>query len=457
MKNNKKFLITLCSFVTIILAALFIGDVNDNIAALGRILSMEGILLSDAIGINRGFDGVVNGVLLNTFITTGWALIIVKLTKVPFEGPVFAGVFTVAGFTFVGKNLWNLLPIFFGVFLYAKYRKWEVREVITPMLFSTAIAPLVSYMLFGAGMQDLDLVIRVALAIGVGILVGFLAPMVATQALKFHAGFNLYNLGFTMGLISIVAHSILRTVGIHVQFVGVPLAGFPNHTIFFMVVLAAISVGGIIMAFIMDKDVLKKYKKITVQTGQAPSNFSESAGQATVLLNMGVLGLMALALIIPMLFWLDIPFLAVFGASTLTIMGFSAFGKHPLNIMPILIGTGIAFVAIYLIDSPYLLINPTGDPDGAYLSTLNIHVYVSAVFFATCLAPISREYGWKAGVITGLVHMTMVMTARSFQGGFNLYNNGWVAGFIGGIMVPIYDVFFRKYKEARQAKMEKTT
>jgi len=105
MKNNKRFLITLCAFVAIILGALFIGGVRYNIEALRRILSMEGIILSDAIGINRGFNGVVNGVILNTLITTSWALIIVKLTKMPVEGPVFVGIFTIAGFTFVGKNL----------------------------------------------------------------------------------------------------------------------------------------------------------------------------------------------------------------------------------------------------------------------------------------------------------------------------------------------------------------
>jgi len=62
----------------------------------------------------------------------------------------------------------------------------------------------------------------------------------------------------------------------------------------------------------------------------------------------------------------------------------------------------------------------------AYHSALNIHVYVSAVFFATCLAPISREYGWKAG-------------------------------FVAGMLVPIFDVFFRKHKEKRLAKLEQAT
>lgn len=449
MKKNTKFIIAVAIFITIILLALFVGDVGDNIRALGRILSMEGILLSDALGINRDYGGALNGLVLNTFITVGTALMIIKLAKVPLEGAVIAGIFTIAGFTFVGKNLWNVLPIYLGVFLYSKFRKTHLRESIIPLLFATAIAPLVSYLVFGAGMSHVNLPIRIALAISSGTLAGFLAPIVAVQAMKFHGGYNLYNIGFTMGLLAVLAHGMLRVFGINVQFSSVPVAEYPDYTIVIMSVLAIFSIVFIVLAFVKDKDVIKKYKLILNQTGQAPSNFSESAGQSAVMLNIGIMGLIALALIIPLLLLVDIPFLGVFGASTLTIMGFAAFGKHPLNTLPIIAGTMIAFFIIKTIDSPFLLIHPTDNPEGAYYSAFNIHVYVSAVFFATCLAPISKEYGWKAGIITGLIHMTMVMTARSFQGGFNLYNNGWVAGFVGGILVPIFETFKAKPEEAK--------
>jgi hypothetical protein len=152
------------------------------------------------------------------------------------------------------------------------------------------------------------------------------------------------------------------------------------------------------------------------------------------MLNLGILGLICLVIITPLLLFLGIPFLAVLGGATLTVMGFAAFGKHPLNALPILAGTLLAFFAIWFIDSRFLLMN---SPDSA----LNIHVYISAIFFATCLSPVSKKYGWWAGVITGIIHMTIVMTVRSFQGGFNLYNNGFAAGFVGAIVVPFFESF----------------
>jgi len=33
------------------------------------------------------------------------------------------------------------------------------------------------------------------------------------------------------------------------------------------------------------------------------------------------------------------------------------------------------------------------------------------------------------------------MIARSFQGGFDLYNNGFAAGFVAGFLVPVFDSF----------------
>jgi len=131
-------------------------------------------------------------------------------------------------------------------------------------------------------------------------------------------------------------------------------------------------------------------------------------------------------------------------------MGFAAFGKHPLNIFPIIIGTLLGFFVLRAIYSPFTLLNPTTNPYGAYYSSINIHVFISGIFFATCLAPISKEYGWRAGIITGFFHMTIVMLVRSFQGGFNLYNNGFAAGFVGGMLVPIFEAFRKVPKEIEE-------
>jgi len=433
----------------VILLALLIGDSGDNFRALMRILQAQGILLSDSIVINQDYGGLLNGLVLNTFLTVGLNLLLIKTLKVPFRGGVIAGLFTIAGFTFLGKNVWNALPIYLGVFLYAKWKQVAIKELMPTMLLSSGISSITSFLIFGIGVSHIPLAARIPMALGAGILTGFLIPIVSAQALKFHDGFNLYNTGFTMGLLAVIAHGILRSFGIHVRFVGAPLADYPDYTLHFMITLAILSVGLIILAFATDKNVIQKYQLILNQTGQLVANFSDSAGQSAVMLNMGIMGLLVLLLIIPLLIILQIPFLGVLGGATLTIMGFAAFGKHPLNTLPIIAGTSLAFFIYRAVDSPFTLIHPTDNVDGAYLSSLNIHVMVSGIFFATCLAPISKKYGVLAGIITGFVHVTIVMLVRSFQGGFNLYNNGFAAGLVAGILEPIFRAFAKEPQEAK--------
>jgi len=449
MKNNSKTRITTVAFVATILLALFIGDIGDNLRAFLRLLEAPGLLLTDHMSINRYYGGNMNGLIINTFLTTGLSLLIVKLSKTPFEGGVIASIFTVAGFTFIGKNVWNVIPVYLGVMLFSKFKGTPLKDSMIPLLLASGFAPIVSYLMFGAGMLHIDLAIRIPLSLTVGVISGFLIPIIASHAFNFHKGFNLYNVGFTMGLTAVGAHGILRSFGIHVQPVVAPLDGYPDYTLFLMISIAALSLGMIVLAFMYDKDVISKFKALLKETGQLPSNFSASAGQPTVLFNMGVMGLLSLALLIPLLAVLDLPFLSIQVAGVFTIIGFAAFGKHPLNTIPIFIGTLIGLIVIIFIDSPFTTLLPTNHPDAAYRSTIGLHGYTAAILFATTLAPISKEFGWKAGVIAGFYHMMVVVIGGNFQGGFNLYNNGWMGGFVAATTVPVF-MAFRERKELKK-------
>ena len=448
-------MLTILAFILIILLTLLIGDVGDNVRAFWRIITAPGLLLTDPLSINRDYGGNLNGLLMNTFLTTGLSLLIVKLSKTPFEGVIIASIFTVAGFTFIGKNVMNVMVLYAGVMLYARFKKIELKQVMAAMLLSSGIAPVFSYFMFGLGVSHLPMTTRIPLAIGVGLLTGFLIPIVAAQALKFHAGFNLYNVGFTMGLLAVGIHGFLRSFGIHVQPVGVPLDGYPDYTLFLMISIGLLCIGMIGLAFILDRAVLKKYKLILNETGQLSTNFSQIAGQAATVFNMGIMGLMSLVIVIPILIIVDIPFLGILVAGVITIIGFAAFGKHPSNTLPIFIGTLMGFFVIRAIDSPFTTLIPTNNPEGAYRSSINIHAYTCAIFFATCLAPISKKYGPVAGIIAGFFHMMIVVLGGNFQGGFNLYNNGWVAGFVAGILVPIFEAFRKKSASPPDLKLVK--
>lgn len=100
-------------------------------------------------------------------------------------------------------------------------------------------------------------------------------------------------------------------------------------------------------------------------------------------------------------------------------MGFSAYGVHLRNSIPIVLG-------VYL--TSFLT---GGDPNSAsvLLTTL----------FGTTLAPIAGYYGPVAGLLAGGLHMALVSNVGFLHGGINLYNNGFSGGFIAAFLVPILD------------------
>ena len=43
--------------------------------------------------------------------------------------------------------------------------------------------------------------------------------------------------------------------------------------------------------------------------------------------------------------------------------------------------------------------------------------------------------------------MIVLPMAMNFQGGFDLYNNGFAAGFVAAVLVPIFEIFQLKGEE----------
>jgi len=103
----------------------------------------------------------------------------------------------------------------------------------------------------------------------------------------------------------------------------------------------------------------------------------------------------------------------------LTVMGFGAFGKHPRNALPVMFGAWLAV----------LVTNYTFDSVGM----------VIALLFVTAVSPIAGRYGPLVGILAGFLHILITPLAYAFQGGFDLYNNGFAAGFVAALLIPFLE------------------
>lgn len=151
--------------ITFIVLAFIVQDFNGVIKGFFDIQFNKSILLTDYIIV-----GGIGATLLNSGILMLINYYLIKLLKLKMTGLIFAGILTIGGFAFFGKNILNISIVFIGIYLYAQYKHISIKSIIIIFLFSTGIAPISSLFIFGLG---IPLLYSIPLGLFVGILSGF--------------------------------------------------------------------------------------------------------------------------------------------------------------------------------------------------------------------------------------------------------------------------------------------
>ncbi|MGK7955304.1 MAG: DUF1576 domain-containing protein [Crocosphaera sp.] len=397
-------ILTIIAFyaITFIIFGLMMSPPREIIGGLFRILTVRDTLITDYIGIGGMGATFVNAGLLNLMACT-----LYRITKAKISGVAVACLFLLLGLGLFGKNLINIWSIFAGVYLYSRFRQETFANYINIAFFGGALAPVFSEILYSS---TLSLPFRVPLAVGTSLILGFILPPVAAHLSKIHLGFNLYNIGFTAGMIGNLIVALYKSYG----FVPDPVMIWTsdNNTIlgtFLIVLITSMIVGG----FWIDRQSWHKLPTILSSSGQAPTDFIALVGFGPTLVNMGLCGLIGLIYILLVNADINGPTIA----GLFTMIGFGAFGKHPKNIIPIMMGIFLGTLTRSV---------SANDP-----------ALILAALFGTSLAPIAGKFGWFLGVLTGLIHSSAVLSLGIPKAGLNLYNNGFVAGMIATVMVPV--------------------
>jgi len=188
-----------------ILFAFVLNSPLEIVNGLYRIVVSPSTLISDYFVIGNPGAAFMNSGLLLIL-----GLGISRRAKKELSGPIIAAYLTLAGFSFFGKNLYNSWAVPLGVYLYSKYEKDRFANNLVFALFGTTLGPLTSLITFG-----LELPLPVGIFFGnlAGIVAGMMIPPLASEFSKFHQGFNMYNIGFTAGIIGMVFMGMLRGLG----------------------------------------------------------------------------------------------------------------------------------------------------------------------------------------------------------------------------------------------------
>jgi hypothetical protein len=404
--SNKIKFYTLSAYAVFILFSSFLFNGPLEILwGMGRIAIAPSILVTDYIQV-----GNLGAALFNCGLLMLICMFIIKVSKTEIKGAVIAAVITVGAFALFGKNIYNIWSILLGFYLHSHVKKEKFSTFIVVALFGTALAPVVSQISFGL---ELPLIQGLILGNAAGIIIGFILPPLAKCFFNFHGGFNLYNVGFTAGVVGTFFMAIIRSLNFDNKATLIIAEGY-NHIL--SVYLMGICISMMILGFILNGNSIKGFGTLLKRSGRA-TDFVKEDGFGVTLINMGTLGVMAMSYVLLVKGQLNGPIVG----GILTIVAFGAFGKHIKNCLPILIGV---FIAASL---QKWEVNATGP--------------LLAALFGTTLAPIAGQYGWESGIIAGLFHMTLVMNVGFAHGGMNLYNNGFAGGFVGATLIPLLDSF----------------
>ena len=362
--------------------------------------------------------GGFSAAIANLWLTTGLSAWLLVWIGAKVNGLVIAGLFTIAGFAVFGKTPLNVLPIWLGISLYSRQHKTAPSSHTAAYLFGTAIGPIASYFWFAA---PIELLPRLVVGLTAGILAGYLIPPISTQTAKLHQGMNLYNVGFSLGIIGTLFTVVLRLLGWNLS-LSTAVTGTYTNTLALLLLMLFTSM--LLLSWrlgIQKTNLLSLLKDVGVR-----SDFVTTYGWAATLFNMASLGMFSIAIIYFLGFELHGPMMA----GVLTVVGFGAFGKHILNITPLMLGA--------------FLMGLTPFVDGQAVGPS------IAILFVTALAPLSLKYGVVVAVLAGMLHVYLGPLGLFLQGGFALYNNGFVAGFVAIFVVQIVARFLPKTKRKKR-------
>ncbi len=400
-RQNRPYQVMMLLYLLFVVFAFALDTPKQIFDGMLRILTSRGVLITDYMAI-----GGVGATLINAAATGMFSVLVQMLVGVRPNGATIMAMWLTTGFAMFGKNLFNLLPISFGVWLYSRYKKEPFMNYTLVFLLSSTCSPVVSGISFHAMLPP-----DVGLPVGIlaGIAVGFLFAPISAYTNRVHGGYDLYNMGFAGGIISTFIVSALEAVGFPMEN---ELHWSEGHNLPMAIMIYLIC--ALLVAYgLFGKKRFEppSYKKILDSSGRLVSDFLVLSGH-TAYLNMGLLGILTTSIALGYGMNLNGPTIC----GIFTVIGFGAFGKHPRNIWPPLAGA--------------ILCTFINQWDASYPSN------ILAVLFATGLAPIAGQFGWVWGILAGFLHVNTVMHIGFLNSGLNLYNNGYAAGFVAMLIVP---------------------
>ncbi len=418
-----------------IIAAFFMPDRGTMLSGLWQILSQPCKVSTNYFAVGGYAATFLNMGLVSLACT----LLYVALKANANNVSTLAVVLTV-GFCSWGINILNMWPSVLGVVVYGLVKKEKPATLVNAMLFSTGIAPIISELMLryphaeAVGFN----VAGVILSIVVGVAIGFFLPAGLAHSPKVHKGFDLYSAAVPVGMTAFLLQALLyKTLGVAIP--AAPGAETLQVADQLIVTVFCCIVFGLCIVFAFVLGCKPKDYWMLLKDPDQVTSFSATYGNAVMLMNVGVYGLMIL------LYYtlIGASFNGVTFGIIFCMLATCNSGTHPGNVWPIMAGYVLASLGFGWV---------SGLVGGTFAQAINAQAIVIGLCYANGLSPIADKYGWQYGIIAAIMHYCMVTTVPSLHGGFCLYNGGFTAALVCLLLVPELERLFKTKQEKRALK-----
>ena len=341
------------------------------------------------------------------------------------------------GFGSWGIHILNIWPTILGVALHCVVKGEKIGSRTNAMLFSTGLAPFMSELMVRYPYPETVGIhpSGVALALMVGVFVGYYLPAGLDNSPKIHKGFALYSAALPIGMTAFLLNGFLyKAMGVPVpEAVSDLSVADPVICNTFCIVLFSIF---IIVALFMG--CTPKHYIQSIRNPQHVVHFGAAFGNAAMLMNAGVFGLFILGYFN----LVGAEFNGIVFGSVFCMLSTCNSGSHPLNAIPIILGYGFA---------EFFFQTMTPFSGGSFDMYLSSQALVVGICYANGLSPIAHEYGWRYGIAVAAMHFCMVTTTPQLHGGMCLYNGGFTAALVCLLILPGMEKHFRTKHERRSS------
>lgn len=407
------------------IGALCAPDLSEIFSGFWRIITNPAVLTKDYFFTEIGS---VSGTMLNFALTGTFFCGLMFLPGANVTGITVAAYGLSVGFCSYGINFLNIMPFQIGILLYSRIKKMPFVKNLNMAMFSCALGPLVSEVLFrypGSEVHGITL-LGVVLALAIGIVTGLTMSALCAHMPSLHKGYNLYNAGPAAGFLCFTLFAILyKALGVSAPAIAATLG--EGSPVFVNVFCISVFVLCLIAGFIINGNSFKGYGALIRDSGYKV-DFATKYGIGPCVINVGVYGLFILAYYNLVGAKFTGP---TFGAIW-NMLAFAAAGSTPLNVFPLMIG--------YYVASLF----------GA--NAINAQAIVVGMCFCSGLAPITGRYGAIAGFVGAIIHYCLVTSVPAIHGGFTVYNGGFTAGLVCIVLVPVLEAYFKTREERKALK-----